>query len=378
MSDAARPLRVFLACLPGLEPLAAREASELLAIDDAVVMAGGVELATDARGLHRVMLGAGLVSHVLVRVASFHVRSLEGLAQHVARLPWSGWIAPGTPRRVRATTAQTRLWHSGAVIERVEYALRERLGDDPPPPDDTSPTLVARVIADRCTLSLDVSGPLHKRGYRLDPGLAPLREDVARALLVVSGWDRESALLDPFTGSGTLAIEAALLASRTAPGLHQASRLSRTRLFDAQLDADERARASAERRAAPEIFASDVDARAIARAREIAARAGVEELIRFSVSSVSEAPVPERAGALVANPPWGARLGDAAKLRPLYRALGRLASSLPVGARVAIAAADRRLALASGIALSTAALTDQGGTKVRLMVGTTGGGARRK
>lgn len=377
-------LAFFAACAPGLEPLLAIEVEAIA--PGALAVPGGVEARGDRRTLARLLVELGLASHVLVRVASFRVRDLDGLESHVARLPWSGWVTRGVPRRVRATSSKSRLSHTGAIEERIARAITTRLGDGGAGGDTGAPTgdeagappaaapipIVARVVGDRCMISLDASGdPLHRRGYRLDPHRAPLREDLARALVIASGWDRTSLLVDPMCGSGTIPIEAALLAGDRAPGLARSFAMERTPLDDGVALAQVRAEARARAHPTPgPIVGRDRDARAIQAARTNAERAGVEILLEVGPLSTTITSIPTERGAaprVVTNPPWGERLGDPDALRALYRALGQLRRALGRTARLTLAAHDRKLAYATAVPMASAFMSDLGGLKVHAM-----------
>jgi putative N6-adenine-specific DNA methylase len=366
-------LQVFLSCAPGLEPLLEREVAELAG--EARAIPGGVELACDRETLARLLVEVGLASHALVRVAQFPVRELAELEAHVARLPWSGWLRRDVPRRVRAHAQRSRLYHTGAIEERVFRAITTRLGDAPAEaPAEESVPLTVRMVDDRCTISLDVGGtPLHRRGYRLDPHRAPLREDLARAVILASGWDGSGPLVDPTCGSGTLVIEAAMLATRRAPGLERRFAVERTALDDGEALARARDAARARIREAPApLLGRDRDARAIEASRANAERAGVGASIRFEVGPLSTTADALRAAGVeggvtvVSNPPWGERLGEASDLRPLYGAIGSLVRSLP-SSTLTMVAHDRKLAYATGVPLESAFLTDLGGIKATVM-----------
>lgn len=361
-------LQIFVSTVPGLEPLLAREVAAIA--EKADIVPGGVETGGDERTLARFLVELGLASHVLVRVASFRVKELAELEAHVGRLPWSGWLRRDEPRRVRAKAQSSRLYHTGAIEERVVRAIQKRLGDAPAEaaPEDCVPIHV-RMLDDRCTLSVDASGtPLHRRSYRLDPYRAPLREDLARALVIASGWDPSRPFLDPMCGSGTLAIEAALIATGRAPGLQRSFAMERTALDDGSTLAAVRNEAQARIHAAPAlILARDRDPRAIAAAVGNAERALGPDVIRFEAQPLSTAKdalaaagvASDASVAVVTNPPWGERLGDAGSLKPLYQALGSLVRSLP-HATLALAAHDRRLAYSTGVPIESAFLTDLG------------------
>ena len=226
-------LNLFASCAPGLEQLLKDEIESLprnapdgspLPATACQVRDGGVEFTGDRQTLMASLLYLGLASRLLIRVAKFHVRELSDLESRMHRLPWSGWLLPHVPREIRVTARKSRLYHTGAIAERVLRGIQTRLGDSPPTtlPEQAcqKANLVARMENDQCTLSLDASGePLHRRGYRLSSGRAPLREDLARALVKVSSWDGTQPLLDPMCGSGTLLLEAAILQTRRPPGL---------------------------------------------------------------------------------------------------------------------------------------------------------------
>jgi putative N6-adenine-specific DNA methylase len=377
-------LSVFVSCAPGLEPMLATELVAILGDREdpkhtPTAVPGGVELGCDREELARVLVECGLGAHVLVRIAQFPVRELDALEGHVGRFGWSGFLRRDVPRRVRANAQRSRLYHTGAIEERVFRAIAARLGDDPPEAEsDESVTVNVRMFEDRCTISMDVAGsPLHRRGYRLDPYRAPIREDLARAVVIASGWDRSRPLVDPMCGSGTLVIEAARLASEHAPGLERSFALTRTALDDGTSIGAARERARGRVLGdAPVIVGRDRDPRAIFAARENAYRAGVSELVRFEVAPLST--TRDALGALgvtrgvqvITNPPWGGRLeaedSHHLDLRPLYGAIGSLVRSIE-GASLTLAAHDRKLAYATGVPLESALLTDLGGMKVAIM-----------
>ncbi|MBX3250012.1 MAG: RNA methyltransferase [Myxococcales bacterium] len=350
-------LSLFVSCAPGLEPWLAAEVDALLG-PRAQVVPGGVELEGDLSTVHRANLQLGLAQQVRVRVGRFRVTALPDLVRKAQNLPWERWLAPGAPIRMRASARRSRLYHTGAINERIARAIGARLGAEPvvvKGEDERGLLVHARFEHDEAVLSVDTSGdPLHRRGWRLATAKAPLREDLARALVVVSGWDRQSVLVDPMMGSGTIAIEAALLARGMPPGAgrrfafqdapeHDERRFEalRARLVDAAKPA----------LAAP-IVGRDRDAGAVAAATSNAARAGVElELVQAPLS----APLPTAdVGALVTNPPWGLRVSGGRDLRPLYQRLGELVGALPPAWSLGVACGDPRLAKLVGPLTSAA------------------------
>lgn len=353
----------------------ARELEGLGALSPRVVP-GGVEMRGHRRFIYRANLESGLATHVLVRVGSVVADRFEELERALAELPWETVLTPGIGRRVSASATKSRLHHTGALEERALAAIARRLGDDRREPDPEGVPVALRLVRDRATLSVDTSGaPLHRRGYRLAVSAAPLREDLARALVVASGWDPSTPLVDPFCGAGTLAIEAACLARKLAPGRHRSFAFERTPLFHAPTweDVRTKAEAAASAHASAPLIAGDRDPRAIEAAGANAARAGVASDLALHVSAVSELDLSAVAdspkGLVIANPPYGQRLGDVDALAPLYRALGRRARELPAGWTVAVLTSERRLGMLVSPRLQTAFVTTSGGLKVRALIG---------
>lgn len=363
-------LDLFVACLPGLEPMLAAEI-DALGLGATTVEPGGVALRTDRRGMMRANRELGLASHVLLRVSSFQARSLGELLRKTTSLDWQALLAGGAPG-VRAVCRKSRLYHSGAVEQRVREGIAARLrGSD----GGEAVVVQARLLHDTCTLSIDTSGaPLHRRGWRVDGGKAPLREDLARALVLASGWDGTTPLVDPLMGSGTIVLEAAALALRMPPGAGRTFAFEATPLFDAATWREVVAAGDARvlTTLPAKVAGSDRDAGAVQRARDNAQRLGVEAHVELRQAALRDATflgdaAPPAAGAVVTNPPFGHRIGDH-RLPELYQSLGALLRRLPGGWRVAILAADRRLALRTGLPLRTAFLTGHGGLKVRALV----------
>ena len=370
-------IRLFAACAPGLEPFVAGELQRLGA-SDIRATPGGVEFGGSRRDLYAANLHLRTANRVLVRMGEFYAAAFSELRKKAGRLSWEVFLQPGTPIALKATCHKSRLYHSDAVAERVAGAIEDRLGrpisrvsgGEPDAPD--SPQLVlARLDHDRCTLSVDASGALlHRRGYRLATARAPLRETLAAGMLLASGWDATSPLLDPFCGSGTIAIEAALIAANRAPGRSRRFAFMKWPDFDATLwksllaEADER-----EPLATPQIAASDRDAGAIGSARANAQRAGVADRIDFSCRALSAIEPPPGPGWVVTNPPYGVRIGRPDDLRNLYAQFGKVMRGSCPGWQVVMLCADVRLARASGLTLVDIAAFENSGMRVKLMRG---------
>ncbi len=376
MTDGAE---LFVACAPGLEGLLAEEIRELeLTGAKLTDEAGGVTLVLEARPLDaiaRLNLELGVAAQVRWRLGRFRATRLPELVKKTSRLGWQALLTPERSLRIRASAKKSRLYHTGAIAERVRAGVADALGAAPPEAgDDEGDAVVvhARLVRDEVVLSVDTSGaPLHRRGYRLASAKAPLREDLARALIRASGWDAATPFVDPFCGSGTLPIEAALLARRLPPGRGRSFAFEAFPGGPASRAAAERGAAARVAAATPPIHGSDRDAGAVHAACENAARAGVAEDLTLSHAALSAAPglaLPVApVGAVVTNPPWGARIGG--DLRALYQRLGSLLAELPEGWRVAMAAGDPRLARRVGRPLRLALQTRAGGRKAVFLVG---------
>src|SRR5690606_28050076 len=193
------------------------------------------------------------------------------------------FLTPGVARDFRVTAHKSRLIHTGAIAERAARAIAARLGDGLVEIVESGVPVHIRMDHDRALTSIDTSGPpLHRRGYRLATGKAPLREDLARALVIASGWDRASLLIDPFCGAGTIGIEAALLSRGIAPGIRRSFAFERTALFDAADWKAVRERASShEKRSCPRILLGDRDLSVLGAARDNAERAGVLDALEI-------------------------------------------------------------------------------------------------
>ena len=221
-------LDCYVICHPGLEPVTGAEMRALgLDVGDSAV--GGVSFRGGMDDVMRANLHLRTAGRVLVRLGAFRATAFWELEKRARSLPWGDFLGRESAVRVRATCRKSRLYHSDGVAERIADAASRGAGarlasgkagseDEDADPDDAQ-LVVARIVHDRCTVSLDTSGALlHRRGYRQALARAPLRETMAAALLLASGWDARSPLLDPMCGSGTIPIEGALMARRIAPG----------------------------------------------------------------------------------------------------------------------------------------------------------------
>ena len=375
----------FAVTAPGLAPLVAAELREL-GVEPAAVDDAGVAFAADVATLYRANIQLRIASRVVIRAASFRAAHFSDLDRQARQVPWDRWVPRGAAVTVRVTSHKSRLYHTDAIAERLQAAIAARAGTvamaDVPDDDGHDASLVvARLERDRCSVSVDSSGALlHRRGYRQELARAPLRETIAAAMLRASGWTSDQPLVDPFCGSGTIPIEAALVARRIAPGRGRTFALERWP--EADHDAIRRVREDvmAEARASglASIQGADRDAGAIAAATSNAERAGVGNDVRFARQAISELEPPETGvGFLVTNPPYGERIGDAGALRALYARLGQVVRHRLGGWGVAILASDASLVRCTGLPVRRVLATSNGGIRVGLWVCPAAGAPRR-
>ena len=387
MSEGTEQLSLFAVTAPGLEALAA---TELVALGiSAAVEPGGVAWQGTREQLYSANLRLRTASRVLVRVGEFRARTFFELERHARRLPWERFVGPGGAVRLRVTCRKSKLYHEGAVAQRIMEAIAHTAGpleiataedEEDEEAGADAQLFVVRFLHDRCTVSADASGALlHLRGYRQALARAPLRETLAAAILLGSGWHGQAPLLDPMCGSGTVAIEGALIARRIAPGLASAGGEARRYAFHGWPDFNSALWAEVVTRAAAEVLpaasvpirASDRDAGAIEAAQSNAERAGIAADLTLDALPLSaiEPPPAQQPGWLVTNPPYGVRVGESDSLRNLYAALGRVARRELPGWTLALLSADRRLEAQIGVRFAEAFKTRNGGIPVRLVVG---------
>ena len=370
----------FAVAAPGLEKLVAGELKALGVASHAEE--GGAAFHGTIDSLARANLWLRTASRVIVRVASFRAQAFHELERLARAVAWEQFIAPGAAVQWRVTSRKSRLYHTGGIEQRLNEAIEHRLGkpsssagshdDDEGDGDGGDAQLfVIRVVRDVFTISVDSSGSLlHQRGYRQAVAKAPMRETLAAAMLMSAAWDGDRPLIDPLCGSGTIAIEGALLARRIAPGLHR--RFAFTGWPQLNAERWKQIRAEAESAALPRasvmIRGSDRDAGAIEAARANAERAGVGGDIELSVQALSATDCPPRArGTVATNPPYGVRVGEASTLRDLYARLGQLLRRRCAGWQLVILSANPRLDAQLRLPLRELVQTRNGGIPVRIL-----------
>ena len=358
---------IFVATAPGLEPVCAGEIAAM-ELGDVREVPGGVELSGGLEAIYRLNLGLGPALKVLVRLAQAKVTKLPRLRKLADEIPWANWLSPGCSVRVRASCARSRLYHSGAVEERVQHAIANavRIAEKPEQPVEE---VMVRMQHDVCTISINTTGGLlSKRGYRLETGKAPLREDLAHALVLISNWNRKTDFLDPFCGSGTIAIEADRLARCVPPGWQREFSFARAPGFDPALWQRVRDRASTAMQInGPNVFGSDRDAGVVMSAERNAQKAESNAIFTCAAMSASSSLLAAAPLQIVSNPPYGRRIGGQDQ-RPLFQQLGNVVRRRTAATRLALVVPDRRMAAWVDPALESKLVTDHGGGKVFFVV----------
>jgi putative N6-adenine-specific DNA methylase len=366
--------QAFAQCAPGLEKIVTAELKGL-GVKIGKRERGGIAFTATTRQLYAANLWLRCASRVIVRLSEFSAHNFAELVEGARALPWANYLAPGTVPRFRVTAHRSQLSHTGAIAERLADCVAEQVGIATTE-DAHEQLFVVRNFDNRVTVSADASGdPLHKRGWRQAVAKAPLRETLAAALILASGWDRTEALVDPFCGAGTIPIEAALIARDMAPGRGRGFAFATWPTFEpgtwASVAGEARERERETAAMAPSI-GTDRDDGAISSATDNAERAGVGDTVAFRRAPISDFEPPRPTGWVVTDPPHGHRLhtGD---LRDLYATLGRVLRERATGWGCALLVSDTRLAGHAGLALDDVLSTTSGGRPVSILVSRTSG-----
>lgn len=377
-------LRCFATTTPGLEPTLAAELVGLGIVPEATE-SGGVSFGATAAEFVDALLWLRTASRLSLRLGAFKARTFPELERHAAHIDWASVLA-GTGRvHFRVTSKKSRLYHEGAIAERLERAAMAAVagleavraaGQAEALEDDVFRTpgvqrVIVRVHRDRITLSADASGSaLHRRGYRQATAKAPLRETLAAGMVLGCGWRPGEPLADPMCGSGTIAIEAAMIARRIAPGAARHFAAEQWTMLSPERFHEARARAAAAvlPSTPASIEASDRDAGAVAATIGNAERAGVAADIACTEAPISALPMHPQTGWLVTNPPYGVRVGETDRLRSLYASLGRALVTRRPGWSLAMLSANPMLAGQVGVDFVERWSASNGGIDVKLLV----------
>ena len=351
-------LELFFATAPrGLEPLLADELKAQGAVDCRLI-AGGVEFRGDWSTCYRANLESRIATRILWRVADGFYREEDDIYKVAAKQPWPSYFDLERTFRVSTTAIRCPLKSLDFTTLRVKDAICDRfrdLYDKRPNIDTREPEVRVHVFLteDHVSLYLDTSGaPLWQRGLRHSNVDAPLKENLAAGILKLSGWQPGQTLLDPMCGSGTFLLEAACMSLDMAPGLHRVKfGFENLSTFDASAWATIRSAALArqqEPRPLP-LYASDLDIRAVRATKRNLQEAGLGDVVTVEEADLLSLVPPDVTGTMVANPPYGERIGELDALAKLYPAIGDTLKKRFAGWNAYFFTADLRLAKLLGL-----------------------------
>lgn len=317
-------------CHFGLEAVLKKEIYEL-GYEITKVEDGRVTFEGDAEAICRANIFLRTAERVLLKVGQFPAKTFEELFQGIKKLPWEDYIpADGKFWVTKASSIKSKLFSPSdiqsvvkkAIVERMKEHYRLRWFEE----SGASYPLRIFLMKDEVTAAIDTSGDsLHKRGYRTLASKAPITETLAAALIMLTPWRRDRILVDPFCGSGTFPIEAALMAANIAPGMNRSFTAQRwTNLIAEELwqDCQEEAGELIDMDISVDIQGYDIDGDIVKAARDNARRAGVDHLIHFQQRPISALSHPKKYGFLISNPPYGERMEEKETLPVLYKELG--------------------------------------------------------
>ena len=326
-----RRFELIAPCHFGLEALLKREIDDL-GYDITEVADGRVTFLGDEEALCRANIFLRTAERILIKIGSFHAETFEELFQGTKALPWEEYIpADGRFWVAKAASVKSKLFSPSDIQSIMKKAMVECMKEvyhvEWFPEDGDSFPVRAFLMKDEVTVGLDTTGDsLHKRGYRKLTAKAPIAENLAAALIMLTPWNGSRILVDPFCGSGTIPIEAAMMAANMAPGMHRhftAEGWGHIVGEEVWRDAFEEAEDLVDMDVEPDIQGYDIDDDMVNIARANARLAGVEKLIHFQRRDVAQLSHPKKYGFLITNPPYGERMHDREELPKLYETIGK-------------------------------------------------------
>lgn len=313
----------------GIEAITARELKDL-GYRDQKVENGRVTYSGDLKAICRSNIWLRTAERILIKVGEFKALSFEELFEGTKALPWEDWIPVDATFPVEGKSVDSKLFSvpdcqaivKKAVVERLKLKYKIDWFEE------TGPRyrIEVSILKDMVCLTIDTTGlGLHKRGYRTLVAKAPIKETMASAMILLSYWKHDRVLWDPFCGSGTIPIEAALIGLNIAPGLNRAFVAEEWGLIpgDLWLEARQEARAKMDLSKKLRIHGTDIDDEAISLARQHAKQAGVEDYIHFQRRPMEEVKSRFEYGVIITNPPYGERLNELEDIDKLYKDMGK-------------------------------------------------------
>lgn len=318
----------------GLESIVAEEVRSL-GYQDVIIENGKVQFTADISAIPRTNLWLRTADRVRLKIGEFRASTFDELFEETKALPWADWIPVDATFPVDGKSIKSTLFSVSdcqaivkkAVVESLKKTYKQDWFEERGPLYKIEVALLKDVV----TLTIDTSGTgLHKRGYREQIGTAPIKETMAAALIYLSRWKPDRVFLDPFCGSGTIPIEAAMIGQNIAPGMNREFASENWPIIPKTVWREARAEthdlAQYDRKL--EIIGTDIDDEVLKVARGNAIEAGVEDQIHFQRMGINELRTKKKYGYLICNPPYGERLGDWKQVERLYRDFGQVCSSL--------------------------------------------------
>lgn len=312
----------------GLEAVVKDEVISL-GYSDIKVENGKVEFSADISAIAKTNLWLRSADRVRVKIGEFKAKTFEELFEKTKALPWADWIPVDGQFPVEGKSVKSKLFSVSDCQAIVKKAVVESLKKDYKTDWFKETGAIYKIevalLKDVATLTIDTTGPgLHKRGYRDWIGTAPLKETMAAAMIMLARWTPDRPLIDPFCGSGTIPIEAALIGQNIAPGMNREFVSEKWPIISKQIWRDARAETHdlAKYDQKLEIIGSDIDEEILKVAQRNAYEATVDEHIRFEKRPASKIASDSMYGAIICNPPYGERLSDRAEVERLYRQIG--------------------------------------------------------
>ena len=344
-----RRFELIAPCHFGMESVLKREIMDI-GYDITEVADGRVTFFGDEEALCRANVFLRSAERILIKIGSFHAETFEELFQGTGQLPWEDYIpANGKFWVAKAASVKSKLFSPSdiqsvmkkAMVERLKAVYKVNWFEE----DGASFPIRVFLMKDEVTVGLDSTGEsLHKRGYRKLTAKAPIAENLAASLIMLTPWNKDRILVDPFCGSGTFPIEAALMAAGIAPGMNRSfTAQTWPHIVGRQIwkDTFEEAREGIDLTVRPDIQGFDIDDHMVSIARENAKLAGVDKLIHFQRRGVAELSHPKKYGFLITNPPYGERLQERDEMPALYRIIGERYRALDSWSMYLITAYDK-------------------------------------
>ena len=322
---------IIAPCHFGLEAVLKKEIYDL-GYEIRKVEDGRVTFEGDAEAVCRANIFLRTAERVLIKAGEFQAETFDELFEGIRAIPWERYIPrDGKFWVTKASSIKSKLFSPSDIQSIVKKAMVERLKEcyhvDWFPETGASYPLRIFLLKDRVTAALDTSGEsLHKRGYRTMTSKAPITETLAAALILLTPWKKDRILVDPFCGSGTFPIEAAMMAANIAPGMNRSFTAEEwTNFMERRLwyETVEEAREQMDLTVETDIQGYDIDGEVVKAARDNARRAGVDHLIHFQQRAVAAMSHPKKYGFLITNPPYGERLEEKEALPGLYGEIGQ-------------------------------------------------------